>query len=125
MVSVHIFIEWIQMKDNDHIFYRSPFLDELVQAALNDDAYQKYFPGITSEVLLEQLKKFVQDPNNRPEKDGIINGTLYKKENGRQIDSTRRYYLVKEENLNEFNLYVKITKGRNLGTCHYFFKSID
>ncbi|CAF4802321.1 unnamed protein product [Rotaria magnacalcarata] len=89
--------------------------DELVQAALNDDAYQKYFPGIASEVLLEQLKNFVQDPTNRPEKDGIANGILFKKENGRQIDSTRRYYLVKEKNLNEFNLYVKITKGRNLG----------
>ncbi|CAF2106431.1 unnamed protein product, partial [Rotaria magnacalcarata] len=91
------------------------YIDELVQAALNDDAYQKYFPGIASEVLLEQLKNFVQDPTNRPEKDGIANGILFKKENGRQIDSTRRYYLVKEKNLNEFNLYVKITKGRNLG----------
>jgi hypothetical protein len=125
MVSVNIFIEWIQMKDNDHIFfYCFPFLDELVQCALDDDAYQKYFPGIGSEILLEQLKKFVQDPNNRPEKDGIVNGTLYKKENGRQIESTRRYYLVKEENLNEFNLYVKITKGRNLGKCHYFIKCL-
>ncbi|CAF2991127.1 unnamed protein product [Rotaria socialis] len=63
--------------DGDYSSY-----DELVQAALNDDAYQKYFPGIASEVLLEQLKKFVQDPNNRPERDGIINGTSYKKENG-------------------------------------------
>jgi hypothetical protein len=126
MVSVNIFIEWIQMKDNDHIFfYCFPFLDELVQAALNDDAYQKYFPGIASEVLLEQLKNFVQDPTNRPENDGIANGILFKKENGRQIDSTRQYYLVKEKNLNEFNLYVKITKGRNLGTCHYFIKCLD
>ena len=82
---------------------------------MNDDAYEKYFPGIASEVLLENLKKFVQDPKNHPTNDGITNGTLYKKENGKQIDSTRRYYLVKEENLNEFNLYVKITKGRNLG----------
>ncbi|CAF5112444.1 unnamed protein product, partial [Rotaria sp. Silwood1] len=48
-------------------------------------------------------------------KDGVHNETLYKKENGRQIDPTRRYYLVKEKNLDEFNLYVKITKGRNLG----------
>ncbi|CAF4710038.1 unnamed protein product, partial [Rotaria sp. Silwood2] len=30
------------------------------------------------------------------------------------MDSTRRYYLVKEKNLDEFNLYVKITKGHNL-----------
>ncbi|CAF4117369.1 unnamed protein product, partial [Rotaria sp. Silwood1] len=71
--------------------------DELVQGALNDDAYQKYFAEIGSEVLLENFKKFAQDPNNRPAKDGVHNGTLYKKENGRQIDSTRRYYLVKEK----------------------------
>ncbi|CAF4145245.1 unnamed protein product [Rotaria sordida] len=89
--------------------------DEMVRGALNDDFYQKVYPGIASEILLGNLIKFVQDINNRPTKDGVENGTLYKKANGRQIDSSRRYYLVKEPNLNEFNLYAKITKGRNLG----------
>ncbi|CAF4960516.1 unnamed protein product [Rotaria sp. Silwood1] len=55
--------------------------DELVQGALNDDAYQKYFAEIDSEVLLENFKKFVQDSNNRLAKDGVHNGTLYRKEN--------------------------------------------
>ncbi|CAF4209639.1 unnamed protein product [Rotaria sordida] len=40
--------------------------DKLVQGALNDDAYQKYFAGIGSELLLENLKKFAQDSSNRP-----------------------------------------------------------
>ncbi|CAF1476082.1 unnamed protein product, partial [Rotaria sp. Silwood1] len=96
--------------DGDYTSY-----DELVQGALNDDCYQKVYPGIASEILLENLIKFMQDVNNRPTQDGIDHGTLYKKSNGRQIDSSRRYYLVKESNLDEFNLYAKITKGRNLG----------
>ncbi|CAF1327114.1 unnamed protein product [Rotaria sordida] len=89
--------------------------DELVQGALNDDCYQKVYPGVASESLLENLIKFVQNVNNRPIQDGVDHGTLYKKPNGRQIDSSRRYYLVKEPNLDEFNLYAKITKGRKLG----------
>ncbi|CAF3515304.1 unnamed protein product, partial [Rotaria sp. Silwood2] len=47
--------------------------------------------------------------------DSVDHGTLYKKANGQQVDSARRYSLVKEPNLHEFNLYAKITKGRNLG----------
>ncbi|CAM4842605.1 unnamed protein product [Rotaria magnacalcarata] len=88
---------------------------EMVQGALDDDCYQKLYPIITSEVLLKNLIQFVQNINNRPTQDDVQHGTLYKKSNGRQIDSSRRYYLVKEPNLNEFNLYAKISKGRNLG----------
>ncbi|CAF2685638.1 unnamed protein product [Rotaria sp. Silwood2] len=95
-------------------FLFSSFLDEIVQGELADDCYQKMYPGIASEILLENLIKFVHDINNRPTEDGIDHGKLYKKANGRQIDSSRRYYLVKEPNLDEFNLYAKITKGRNL-----------
>jgi len=91
----------------------------MVQGALDDDCYQKMYPGIASEVLLENLIKFVQDINNRPTADGVDHGMLYKKANGRQIDSSRRYYLVKEPNLDEFNLYAKITKGRNLGKSFF------
>ncbi|CAF4336998.1 unnamed protein product, partial [Rotaria sp. Silwood2] len=93
---------------------------EIVQGALADDGYQKLYPGIASEVLLENLIKFVHNINNRPTEDGIDHGKLYKKANGRQIDSSRRYYLVKEPNLDEFNLYAKITKGRNLGYYRVF-----
>jgi hypothetical protein len=94
----------------------------MVQGALNDDCYQKVYPGIVSDTLLENLIKFVQDINNRLIQDGVDHGTLYKKPNGRQIDSSRRYYLVKEPNLDEFNLYAKITKGRKLGkSVVYYF----
>ncbi|CAF2977241.1 unnamed protein product, partial [Rotaria sp. Silwood2] len=103
----------MQNKDNARFLFSS-FLDEIVQGALADDCYQKLYPGIASEVLLENLIKFVHNINNRPTEDGIDHGKLYKKANGRQIDSSRRYYLVKEPNLDEFNLYAKITKGRNL-----------
>ncbi|CAF4442567.1 unnamed protein product, partial [Rotaria magnacalcarata] len=88
---------------------------EMVQGALDDDCYQKLYPIIASEVLLKNLIQFVQNINNRPTQDNVQHGTLYKKSNGRQIDSSRRYYLVKKPNLNEFNLYAKISKGRNLG----------
>ncbi|CAF2510414.1 unnamed protein product [Rotaria sp. Silwood2] len=97
----------------------------MVRGALNDDFYQKVYPGIASEILLENLIKFVQDINNRSTKDGVENGTLYKKVNGRQIDSSRRYYLVKEPNLNEFNLYAKITKGRNLERCEFISRLLN
>ncbi|CAF3461655.1 unnamed protein product [Rotaria socialis] len=89
--------------------------DELVQAALADDFYQKIYPSVASEILLDNLLDFVQDINNRPKESGVDHGTLYKKPNGRQIDSSRRYYLVREPDSTEFNLYVRITKGRNLG----------
>lgn len=82
---------------------------------MNDDCYQKVYPGIACETLLENLVKFIQDTSNRPNEQGVKNGTVYKKPNGRHIDSSRRYYLVKEPDTDEFNLYVKITKGRNLG----------
>jgi hypothetical protein len=108
----------MQTKDNVHFLFSS-FLDEMVQGALADDCYQKMYPGIASEVLLENLIKFVQDISNRPTSDGVDHGMLYKKANGRQIDSSRRYYLVKEPNLDEFNLYAKITKGRNLGKSFF------
>jgi len=46
------------MKNNARVFFHCfLFLDELVQGALNDDAYQKYFAGIDSEVLLENFRK--------------------------------------------------------------------
>ncbi|CAF3193130.1 unnamed protein product [Rotaria sp. Silwood2] len=109
----------MQNKDNVRFLFSS-FLDEIVQGALADDGYQKLYPGIASEVLLENLIKFVHNINNRPTEDGIDHGKLYKKANGRQIDSSRRYYLVKEPNLDEFNLYAKITKGRNLGYYRVF-----
>lgn len=93
----------------------------MVQGALNDDCYQKVYPGIASELLLTNLIQFVQDINSRPTKDGVDNGTLYRKANGRQIDSSRRYYLVKEPNLDDYNLYAKITKGRNLGKYFVYY----
>ncbi|CAF5224151.1 unnamed protein product, partial [Rotaria magnacalcarata] len=79
--------------------------DELVQAALADDFYQKIYPSVASEILLDNLLDFVQDINNRPKESGVDDGTLYKKPNGRQIDSSRRYYLVREPDSTEFNLY--------------------
>ena len=82
---------------------------------LSDDCYQKVYPAIACETLLENLVKFMQDINNRPKEDGVKNGTVYKKPNGCHIDSSRRYYLVKEPDTDEFNLYVKITKRKNLG----------
>jgi hypothetical protein len=65
--------------------------------------------------------EFVEDIDNRPTSDGVDHGTLYKKANGRQIDSSRRYYLVKELNRDEFNLYVRTTKGRNLGKSFLYY----
>ncbi|CAF3219190.1 unnamed protein product [Rotaria sp. Silwood2] len=91
----------------------------MVQGALDDDCYQKFYPGIVSELLLENLIKLVQDTNNRPTKDGAHHGTLYTKPNGQQIDSSHRYYLMKEPNLTEFNLYVRIRKERNVGKVSY------
>lgn len=95
--------------------------DELVQGALDDDCYQTIYPSIASEILLENLLDFVRDITNRPTESGIDHATLYKKPNGRQIDSSRRYYVVKESDSNEFNLYVKITKGRNLGKSLVYY----
>ena len=76
----------------------------MVKGALADDCYQKIYPGIGSQILLENILKFVQDCNNRPTSDGVDHGTVYKKPNGRQIDSSRRYSLVKEPNRDEFML---------------------
>ncbi|CAF4423256.1 unnamed protein product, partial [Rotaria magnacalcarata] len=104
-------IEYNQKFEDDEIqldeclLSLASLVDELVQAALADDFYQKIYPSVASEILLDNLLDFVQDINNRPKESGVDHGTLYKKPNGRQIDSSRRYYLVREPDSTEFNLY--------------------
>jgi hypothetical protein len=74
------------------------------------------YPSIGNNILLESLIDFVENKNDHPEKSGIANSTLYKKPNGRKIDSLRNYKLVREaDDLEIFNLYVEITKGQNRG----------
>ncbi|CAF4825447.1 unnamed protein product [Rotaria sp. Silwood1] len=88
--------------------------DELKQWCLDDDCYEKLYPAIANNILLEGLTEFVQNENNHPEKSGIANSTIYRKPNGRKIDSSRNYKLVREaDDLNIFHLYVEITKGQN------------
>jgi hypothetical protein len=78
--------------------------------------------------LLECLTQFVENQNNHPEKSGIANSTTYRKENGRKIDSSRNYKLVREtDDLDIFHLYVEITKGQNLGkfiVFHFLHMSV-
>ena len=90
--------------------------DELKQWCLDDDCYQKLYPAIGSNILLEGLINFVENERNRPTKSVISNSTTYRKEGGRKIDSSRNYELVREDDeLEIFHLYVEITKGNRRG----------
>ncbi len=96
------------------------------QWCLDDDCYQKLYPAIANNTLLEGLTEFVENENNHSAKSGIANSTIYRKGNGRKIDSSRSYKLVREaDDLDIFNLYVEITKGRNLGKFVVFHFSTD
>jgi hypothetical protein len=83
------------------------------------------YPAIANNTLLEGLIKFVEDEVNHPEKSGIANSTTYRKQNGRKIDSSRNYKLVREaDDVDIFHLYVEITKGSNRGNFVIFHFSI-
>ncbi|CAF4048437.1 unnamed protein product [Rotaria sordida] len=100
--------------------------DELEQWCLEDDCYQKLYPAIANNTLLEGLTEFVQNKNNHPEKSGIANSTIYRKANGRKIDSSRNYKLVREaDGLDIFHLYVEITKGLNRGHFKMLTNSME
>jgi hypothetical protein len=110
--------------------YCSSFLiiDELKQWCLDDDCYQKLYPAIANNTLLEGLTEFVLNENNQPEKSDIANSTIYRKANGRKIDSSRIYKFVREaDDLDIFHLYVEITKGQSRGkfVVLHFSKDVD
>jgi hypothetical protein len=69
-------------------------------------------------VLHDRLVEFIQDKNNWPDITavGLASRTVFKKANGQQIDSSRRYSAVRDSLApDQIDLYVQITKGRNLG----------
>ncbi|CAF1192514.1 unnamed protein product [Rotaria magnacalcarata] len=100
--------------------------DELKQWRLDDDCYEKLYPAIANNILLEGLTQFVENETDYPEKPGIANSTIYKKGNGRKIDSSRNYKLVREaDDIDVCHLYVEITKGRNLGHFKMLTHSVE
>ncbi len=70
-------------------------------------------------MLHDRLVEFLQDENNWPDANSVGSsaGNVFKKPNGQQIDSSRRYLAVRDSD-DHIDLYVQITKGRNLG--NYF-----
>ncbi|CAF5140068.1 unnamed protein product, partial [Rotaria sp. Silwood1] len=90
--------------------------DGLVSHLLQDDAYEKVYPSIGNLVLHDRLVEFIRDKNNWPDANSVgpLGGQVFKKPNGQQIDSSRRYLAVRDS-ADHIDLYVQITKGRNLG----------
>ena len=89
---------------------------ELKQWCLDDDCYRKLYPSIANNTLLENLIDFVENESNHPTQSGIDHSRIYRKQNGRKIDSSRNYKLVREDDDHEvFHLYVEITKGPDRG----------
>jgi hypothetical protein len=85
-------------------------LDNIVESAMDDPKFTKIYPIITNQKLLEELIRFIDLPPKKIKGVGIANGEMFKKENGRQVSGSHRYWGVLEEN-GTYNLYKKFKGG--------------
>ncbi|CAF1413610.1 unnamed protein product [Adineta steineri] len=85
------------------------FLPQLKQMLVY---YKKQWlpPGMIAMNLLQELIRFIELPPKKVKGVGVDNGEIFKKENGRQISSSHRYWGVLEPD-GIYNLYKKFKGG--------------
>jgi hypothetical protein len=93
-------------------------LDDIVESAMDDPKFAKMYPMITNKNLLEELIRFIELPPKKIKGVGIVNGEVFKKENGRQVSGSHRYLGVLEED-GTYNLYKRF-KGGPLDGKNFF-----
>ncbi|CAF4904050.1 unnamed protein product [Rotaria sp. Silwood1] len=84
--------------------------DNIIENAMDDPKFDKIYPVITNQNLLEELIRFIELPPKKIKGVGVANGEIFKKENGRQISGSHRYLGVLEED-GTYNIYKKIKGG--------------
>ena len=78
---------------------------------MQDDAYWKVYSLIVSLILHHHLGAFIRDKNYWPHANAVgpSAGNIFKKPNGQQIDSSRRYLAV-DDDADQIDLYVQIKR---------------
>lgn len=99
--------ELLQFQTDDSTFL---CLDDIVASAMDDPKFAKMYPIITNQNLLQELIRFIESPPKKIKGIGIANGEVFKKDNGRQISGSHRYWGVLEVD-GTYNLYKKFKGG--------------
>ncbi|CAF4139513.1 unnamed protein product [Rotaria sordida] len=84
--------------------------DNIIENAMDDPKFDKIYPVITNQNLLEELIRFIELSPKKIKGVGVANGEIFKKENGRQISGSHRYLGVLEED-GTYNIYKKFKGG--------------
>jgi hypothetical protein len=111
--------EFLQFETDALFFFLC--LDNIVESAMDDPKFVKMYPIITNQNLLEELIRFIELPPKKIKGIGIDNGEIFKKENGRQISGSHRYWGVLEED-GTYNIYKKFKGGPLDGKNLSFFR---